>query len=122
MRTTREKSNRVREMSDDELDAIRQKKLAELQQQALQEQAEEQKQADADVQKEAILRQILTPEARARLTNIRMVKPQFSEQIEMQLIQLASSGRLKGRVTDEQLKSLLAQIQGKERERKVTFR
>lgn len=122
MRTTREKPNRVREMSDDELDAIRQRKLAELQQQALQEQAEEQKQADVDAQKETILRQILTPEARARLTNIRMVKPQFAEQIEMQLIQLASSGRLKGRVTDEQLKSLLAQIQGKERERKVTFR
>lgn len=109
-------------MSDDELDAIRQRKLAELQQQALQEQAEEQKQADVDAQKETILRQILTPEARARLTNIRMVKPQFAEQIEMQLIQLASSGRLKDRVTDEQLKSLLAQIQGKERERKVTFR
>ena len=108
-------------MSDDELDAIRQRKLAELQQQALQEQAEEQKQADVDAQKETILRQILTPEARARLTNIRMVKPQFAEQIEMQLIQLASSGRLKDRVTDEQLKSLLAQIQGKERERKVTF-
>ena len=122
MRTTREKPNRVREMSDDELDAIRQRKLAELQQQALQEQAEEQKQADVDAQKETILRQILTPEARARLTNIRMVKPQFAEQIEMQLIQLASSGRLKDRVTDEQLKSLLAQIQGKERERKVTFR
>ncbi|MGY5876275.1 MAG: DNA-binding protein, partial [Candidatus Thorarchaeota archaeon] len=71
---------------------------------------------------EAILRQILTPEARSRLTNIKMVKPQFAEQIEMQLIQLASSGKLKGVVTDEQLKGLLQQLQGKERERKVTFR
>jgi programmed cell death protein 5 len=51
-----------------------------------------------------------------------MVKPQFAEQIEMQLIQLASSGRLKDRVTDEQLRSLLQQLQGKERERKITFR
>ncbi len=109
-------------VSDDELDAIRQRKLEELQQQAAQEQAAEQQAVDAQAQKEAILRQILTPEARSRLSNIRMVKPQLAEQIEMQLIQLASSGRLKSQVTDEQLKGLLQQVQGRERERKVTFR
>jgi programmed cell death protein 5 len=110
-------------MSDDEeLEAIRQRKLASLRQQALREQAEEQAVAEAQAQKEAVLRQILTPEARQRLTNIKMVKPQFAEQIEMQLIQLASTGRLKGQVSDEQLKALLQQLQGKERERKITFR
>jgi programmed cell death protein 5 len=109
-------------MSEDELEAIRQRKLAELQQQAAQEQVAEQKAAEVEAQKEAILRQILTPEARSRLTNIKLVKPQVAEQIELQLIQLAGSGRLKGRVTDEQLKALLQQIMGRERERKVTFR
>ncbi|UCE10833.1 MAG: DNA-binding protein [Candidatus Thorarchaeota archaeon] len=107
---------------DEELNAIRQRKLAELREAAAQEQAVEQQRAEAEAQKEAILRQILTPEARSRLMNIRMVRPQFAEQIELQLIQLASSGRLKGRVNDEQLKALLKQIQGQERERKVTFR
>ncbi len=110
------------EVSDEELDEIRQKKLAAMRDQAVQEQAQEEQMADAQAQKEAILRQILTPEARSRLMNIRMVKPQFAEQLEMQLIQLAGSGRLKGRVTDEQLKNLLQQLQGRERERKVTFR
>jgi len=109
-------------VSDDELDAIRQRKLAEMQQQAAEEQIADQQAAEAQAQKEAILRQILTPEARQRLTNIRMVKPQMAEQIEIQLIQLAGSGRLRSRVTDEQLKSLLQQIQGRERERKVKFR
>ena len=109
-------------MSDDELEAIRQRKLAELQQQAAQEQVAEQQASEVQAQKEAILRKILTPEARSRLSNIRMVKPQLAEQIEMQLIQLASSGRLKEQVTDEQLKTLLQQLQGRERERKVTFR
>ena len=109
-------------VSDDELDAIRQRKLAEMQQQAAEEQIADQQAAEAQAQKEAILRQILTPEARQRLTNIRMVKPQMAEQIEIQLIQLAGSGRLRSRVTDEQLKSLLQQIQGRERERKITFR
>jgi programmed cell death protein 5 len=109
-------------MSDDELEAIRRQKEAQLREQALREQAQEQQIAEAQAQKEALLRQILTPEARARLTNIRMVKPQLAEQIEMQLIQLASSGRLKGQVTDEQLKGLLQQLQGQERERKISFR
>ena len=109
-------------MSDEELEAIRKKKMAQLQEEALKEQAQEQAIAEAQAQKEAILRQILTPEARSRLNNIKMVKPQFAEQIEMQLIQLASSGRLRGQVTDEQLKALLVQLQEKERERKVTFR
>ncbi|MHA2300511.1 MAG: DNA-binding protein [Candidatus Thorarchaeota archaeon] len=109
-------------LSDEELEEIRQRKLASLKEQALEDQAREQQVAEAQAQKEAILRQILTPEARSRLTNIRMVKPQVAEQIELQLIQLASSGRLKARVTDEQLKNLLQQITGQERERKISFR
>ncbi len=109
-------------LSDDELDAIRQRKLAELKQQAAQDNLADQQAAEVEAQKEAILRQILTPEARQRLTNIKMVRPQVAEQIEAQLIQLAGSGRLRSRVTDEQLKALLKQIQGRERERKVNFR
>ncbi|MFX0054458.1 MAG: DNA-binding protein [Candidatus Hermodarchaeota archaeon] len=109
-------------LSDEELDEIRRRKLASLREEALEEQVREQQIAEAQAQKEAILRQILTPEARSRLTNIRMVKPQVAEQIELQLIQLASSGRLRARVTDEQLKKLLQQITGKERERKISFR
>jgi programmed cell death protein 5 len=109
-------------MSDEELDAIRKRKLAQLQEQALQDQAQEQAAAEAQAQKDAVLRRILTPEARARLSNIRMVKPQFAEQIEIQLIQLAGAGRLRGQVTDEQLKKLLKQLQGQERERKISFR
>jgi programmed cell death protein 5 len=112
----------VGDLSDEELEAIRERKLAALREQALEEQVREQQISEAQAQKEAILRQILTPEARSRLTNIRMVKPQLAEQIELQLIQLASAGRLKARVTDEQLKGLLQQMQEKERDTKISFR
>ena len=68
------------------------------------------------------LRQILTPEARDRLNNIKLVKPELAQQIELQLIQLAQSGRLKEKINDEQLKALLGQISSQKRESKIEFR
>ncbi len=53
------------------------------------------------------------------MTNIRMVKPEFAEELEMQLIQLAQSGKLQNQVTDEQLKRTLAQLQSQRRDIKI---
>ena len=54
-----------------------------------------------------ILRQILTPQARDRLANIKMARPEFAESIENQLISLASRNALQGPVTEEQLLDIL---------------
>lgn len=105
-------------MSDDELENLRQKRLLEMQQQASQDsQAQAQKKLEA--QKQALLRQILTPEARQRLTNLRMIKPEFTEQIELQLIQLAQMGKLPIPLPDAQLKQILIQLQSRKRETKI---
>jgi len=106
------------ETDDNELAAIRKKRLAEMQGMAGEaEKAEKMRQIDA--QKQSILRSILEPEARQRLTNIRMVKPEFAEQVELQLIQLAQSGRLKIPLDDEQLKEVLKRLQGKRKDIKI---
>ncbi len=107
------------EYSDEELEELRRRRLAQYQRAALDEQRRASQQQQVERQKQAILRQILTPEARQRLTNIRMVKPEFADELEMQLIQLAQSGRLQGQVSDEQLKRTLAQLQGQRREIKI---
>ncbi|MFQ5822043.1 MAG: DNA-binding protein [Candidatus Heimdallarchaeota archaeon] len=110
-------------MSDDsELEKIRARKLQEMQQQALEEQRREQLKSEMDAQKNAILSQILTNEARQRLSNVKMVRPELAEAIEMQLIQLAQSGRLNSKITDEQLKKTLKQISQRKREGKISFR
>ena len=110
-------------MSDEEqLEELRRRKLAELQQQAMQQEVAQQ-QETFEKQKYLIMRKILTQEARQRLENIRMVKPQFAEQIELQLIQLFQSGRLRGAtpLPDEAFKKLLEQISqtGKKKEFKI---
>ena len=105
--------------SDEELEALRRRRLAEMQRAATDDQRRAQQQQAVERQKQAIIRRILTPEARQRLTNIRMVKPEFADELEMQLIQLAQSGRLRGQVTDEQLKKTLVQLEGQKREIKI---
>jgi programmed cell death protein 5 len=110
---------------DEELEDLRKKKLQELQQQAaLQESMEEQEeqQKQLEEQKKAILRKILTTEARERLGRIKVARPQVAETIENQLIMLAQSGQLKNKINDEQLRMLLSKIVPKKREFKIKRR
>lgn len=106
-------------MSEEEIEELRKRRLLELQRRLAQEQQRIQMEQQIEVQKQAALRRILTPEARQRLTNLKMVKPEFAEQLELQLIQLAQQGRVNIPVTDEQLKDILIRLQSRRREIKI---
>jgi programmed cell death protein 5 len=106
-------------MSDEELDEIRRRKLLAMQQRMGNEQKQTQAEQQLEAQKQALLRQILSPEARQRLTNLNMVKPEFTEQLELQLIQLAQTGKLPIPISDAQLKQILIQLQSRKRETKI---
>jgi programmed cell death protein 5 len=90
--------------------------MLELQQRMQAEEQQAQAQQNLESQKQALLRRILTPEARSRLTNLNMVKPEFTQQLEIQLIQLAQAGRVKLPITDDQLKELLVRLQSGKRD------
>jgi programmed cell death protein 5 len=101
---------------DEELEAIRMRKLAELKKKM-----EEEKERRARI--EAVLRQILTPEARDRLNNLRLVKPELAAALEEQLILLAQSRRVPIPITDDFLKKLLSELYEQTRkETKITFK
>ncbi len=105
--------------SDEELTEIRRRRYSDLQRAAVDEQRQSESRRQFEAQKQSALKQIMTPEARQRLTNIRMVKPEFAEQIEMQLIQLAQTGRIKVPISDDQLKEALAKLQSSRKEIRI---
>lgn len=107
-------------MSDEELDAIRRRKLSALQNRASDEQKHAQVEQQMEAQKQALLKQILSPEARQRLTNLKMIKQEFTDQLELQLIQLAQMGKIPIPLSDAQLKQILIQLQSRKRETKIT--
>jgi len=106
-------------MSDEELEAIRRRKLLAMQQKMTDDQRQSQADQQMEAQKQELLRQILSPEARQRLTNLKMVKPEFTEQLELQLIQLAQMGKVPVPMSDAQLKQILIQLQSRKREPKI---
>ena len=106
-------------MSDEELEAIRRRKLLAMQQKMTDDQRQSQADQQIEAQKQELLRQVLSPEARQRLTNLKMVKPEFTEQLELQLIQLAQMGKVPVPMSDAQLKQILIQLQSRKRELKI---
>jgi len=101
--------------SNRELEAIRQKRLIEIRQQLVEEQQKTEQRQASQVQQQSLLRAILTSEARQRLNRIKLVKPDFIAQLELQLIQIAQTGRVRLPINDEQLKQMLIKPAAKKR-------
>ena len=85
----------------------------------MQQQMQEQ---EVDSQLNTVMTQILTPDAQERMSNIKLVTPDFARQVEVMLIQLYQAGRLPKKVNDVQLKEILMKLQGQKRETTIIRR
>ena len=83
---------------------------------------EKQKENEAKMMRERVLRVLLTPEARQRLTNIKMVKPDLAKAVEDYLISMGSQGRLNKALTDDELKQILASLQQPKKDFKINYK
>ena len=76
--------------------------------------------AEINAKKEELLGQLLSSEARMRLNNVKMVKPEVATMLENYLIGLATQGKITPPVSDSQLKQILQSIQQPKRDFKIT--
>lgn len=83
---------------------------------------DEARRREAEAMRQRVLLSLLDPEARQRLTNIRLVKPDLAGAVENYLINAASSGRLNRPLSDEELKQLLLSISQPKRDFKFDRR
>jgi len=95
-------------VDDEELEKLKAKRMAEIQ-----EKLAEEERLRREMERQAAMRVILTPEARQRLANLRLIKPELVAQLEEQLIQLANSGRVRMPITDKMLKEILSRLMAK---------
>ncbi len=78
--------------------------------------------AELAAQKQHILKQILTPDARNRLNNIKMVKQDLTTLVENHLVGLITQGKINSQITDDQFKQILLSLQQPKRDFKITRR
>ena len=104
---------------DEELAALRAKRKGEIEQQAVAQEQQVQYDQQVEQQRRRAMIGILSDKALDRLSNIKLVNPEFAATIENQLLTIAQSGRLKEKITDQQLKTMLKQLQSSKRERKI---
>ncbi|EYU43286.1 hypothetical protein ABFS82_08G132100 [Erythranthe guttata] len=119
-------------MADPELEAIRQRRMQELMaqrgmgsggQDPEKQKAQEEAKMEAEEQRQLMLTRILTPEARARLARIALVKPDKARGVEDVILRAAQMGQIVEKVSEERLISLLEQINTQTtKETKVTIK
>ncbi len=106
-------------IEEEEIEELRRRKMLELRARVEDQQGQAEQRRQYEIQKRLAILQIMTPEARSRLANIRAAKPEFAEQLELQLIQLAQSGRLGSKITDVQLRDILSRLQARKHKFKI---
>ena len=79
----------------------------------------QEKDSQLKAQKEIMLKQVLSGDARLRLNNVRMVKPELADLVENYILNLSVQGKISGQISDEQLKQILSSAQLPKRDFKI---
>jgi programmed cell death protein 5 len=102
-----------------DLEELKKRKIAEIQkqQEALNQQSNEHQQLQAQVEQlEAGVKQYLSKEALERYGNLKSAHQEMAVQLLVILGQAIQQGQIKEKISDEQLKTVLKQLQPKKKE------
>jgi programmed cell death protein 5 len=76
----------------------------------------QEKDSQLKAQKEMMLKQVLSADARLRLNNVRMVKPDLADLVENYILNVTAQGKISGQISDDQLKQILLSAQQPKRD------
>ncbi|NJE60237.1 DNA-binding protein [Thermococcus sp. 21S7] len=103
----------------EDIEEIRKRKLMELQKRYLEQQKAQEEalrqEMELEAQLDAIMRRILTQDARERLGRVKLVRPELARQVELVLVQLYQAGQIREPIDDAKLKKILSQIDARTR-------
>ncbi|XP_054733416.1 programmed cell death protein 5 [Anastrepha obliqua] len=117
-------------MADNDLDALRADRLAQLQQQyggsggnnAEKQQAQQEQMRQQEEMKHSILSQVLDQQARARLNTLKISKPEKAQMFENMVIRMAQMGQVRGKLDDAQFVSILESVNAQMPQTKSTVK
>ncbi len=102
-------------MNEEEIkkkELLRRQRMLE-QQMIQQSSAQQQAMEELEALKKVVMLKILDKAARERLTNLKLIKPELANNLELYLVQLYQTGQLKTRITEKELVQILSMMQKK---------
>ena len=108
-------------MNDRELEELRQRRLQEMQAQAEQQLAQEQERVAIEAQVQGALRQLMSAEAKERLAQVRVARPEIAKAVEQRIMALARDGELTALIDDATLQKMLTPL-SRRRKTKIEIR
>lgn len=102
-------------MNEEEIkkkELLRRQRMLE-QQMIQQSSAQQQAMEELKALKKVVMLKILDKAARERLTNLKLIKPELANNLELYLVQLYQTGQLKTRITEKELVQILSMMQKK---------
>jgi len=102
------------EYYDAELEELKRRQLEALMRKQ-EEERRKQEEMEREAQKQEILRKAMTPDARARLSNVKLVRPELAKAVEDYIVNLALTGQLRSVIDEETLKQILYAIDSRTR-------
>lgn len=101
-------------MGENEIEDLRNQKLRERLQKY-------QQAREIEMQKKVALKYLVDAQAYERLMNVKIANPALYDQIVTMLVYLQQNGQLKGKVSEKQIKTILAKLTAR-KESEITFK
>uniref|UniRef100_A0A1A9W3B7 Programmed cell death protein 5 n=1 Tax=Glossina brevipalpis TaxID=37001 RepID=A0A1A9W3B7_9MUSC len=116
-------------MADNDLEAVRAQRLAQLQSQYVgghnapdKQKAQEEQMRQQEEIKNTILSQVLDQQARARLNTLKISKPDKAQMFESMVIRMAQMGQIRGKLDDAQFVHILESVNAQMPQNKNTVK